>query len=137
MKARLLARRNAGILSFPESRTLTMRSSRGQENRLAWREFAELAARAEDVTALALSNKDIKIGVPQHFLKVQHHGIIGTAECTARKFIEWNEIHFASYPVQQLYQSFGILLSIIYASQQDVFEGQPPVRCQRILSACG
>lgn len=114
-----------------------MRSSRGQENRLAWRQLTELAARAEDVTALALSNKDIKIRVPQHLLKLQHDGIVGTAECIARKFIEWNEINFTSYSIQQLYQSLRILLSIIHASQQNVFEGQPPMRCNGILSACG
>src|SRR5690348_4536804 len=114
-----------------------MRSSRSQENRLAWRQLTELAARAEDVTALALSNKDIKIRVPQHLLKLQHDGIVGTAECIARKFIEWNEINFTSYSIQQLYQPPGILLGIIHASQQNVFEGQPPMRCNGILSACG
>ena len=114
-----------------------MRARRSQENRLLARKITKLTASTEDVTALTLSKKDVKSCSPQHTLKLLDNGIIRTAECIAGKFIERNQIDLTSDTVQQLHQSLGILLGIIHASQQDVFERQPSVRRKGILSACG
>ena len=113
-----------------------MRLCRYQEKRLVLRELAKLAAGSEDVTAFALSNKDIKARLPQHALKSKDHGIIGTAECITGEFIERNQIDLATNAVEQLHQPRGILLGVIDATQQDIFERQPPMRREGILSAC-
>jgi hypothetical protein len=113
-----------------------MRLCRYQEKRLVLRELAKLAAGSEDVTAFALSNKDMKARLPQYALKSKDRGIIGTAEIIAGKFIERNQIDLATNAVEQLHQPLGILFGIINTPQQDVFECQPPVRCEGILSAC-
>lgn len=114
-----------------------MCACRSQENRVRARKISKLAARSEHVTALTLANKDIKSASPQHVLKPLDNDVIRAAEFVAGKFIERNQIHFASDAVQELEQAFGILLGVIHASQQHVFERQPAVWRKRILAACG
>ena len=108
-----------------------------QEHRLVLRQLTKLAAGSENVTALAFSNKYSESASPQHALELLDNGIIRTAESISGKFVKRNQIDLATDAIQQFYQPLGILSGIIHACEQNVFKGQPPVRCEGILAARG
>ena len=97
-------------------------------------EFSKLAAGAENILSSALSNKCIEAGVAEDGLKTKHRLFGRAMKRAAWKFIERNQINFASHGSEQLYQSAGISRMIVDVGEQHIFEGQPVARGERIAA---
>lgn len=104
------------------------------EGRAVVRDISKLSAGAENISSTALSNKRIKAGVAENGLKAKNRPFGWAMKRAAGEFIEWNQIDLAPDTSQQLHQSTGISLMIVYIGEQYIFEGQPLVRGEWIAA---